>query len=82
MGFQDGLPWLRVEGALPCSGSLQLQGALAESFSQCEGPGNLCVELAYPQVGEEYALEVELSDAEEALPLRMMIGVTGSAEAR
>ena len=44
--------------------------------------GNLCVELAYPQVGEEYALEVELSDAEEALPLRMMIGVTGSAEAR
>ncbi|AFY65409.1 hypothetical protein GEI7407_0911 [Geitlerinema sp. PCC 7407] len=80
--LQDGLPWLRVEGALPGSGSLQLQGAMAESFSQCGGPGNLCVELAYPQVGEEYALEVELSDAEEALPLRMMIGVTGSAGAR
>jgi hypothetical protein len=54
---------LRVQGELPCPGSLQFQGADAEAIAQRSNPGVLSVEIPDPEPGQTNRLEVRLEGA-------------------
>jgi hypothetical protein len=53
-------PCLRIQGHIPCQGTLRLKGSQAESMTQRLVPGHVSVELFDVDVNQTYALEIQL----------------------
>jgi hypothetical protein len=56
---------LRIQGQLPCQGSLLLQGNQAESIARRDDAGQLIVELSDPEPNQTYRLEVQLVEIDQ-----------------
>ncbi|MEB3292845.1 MAG: hypothetical protein VKJ24_06775 [Synechococcales bacterium] len=56
---------LRVQGQLPCGGSLQLRAEQGQAFTQCPDAGNLSVELLELRPQQPVVLEVRLGEEDE-----------------
>jgi hypothetical protein len=69
---------LRVQGTLPCTGSLLLRGNGLQAIAQRLDPGLLSVELFEIQPDQRYALEVQFADQQQA-PLAFAIRVLSTA---
>lgn len=65
---------LRVQGRLPCAGSLQLRGNGLQAIAQRLDAGPLSVELFDVQPHQPYTLEVQFADQQQA-PLTFAIPV-------
>lgn len=68
-------PKLRVEGDLPTSGVIKLQGERAEAMAQCSTSGRLSVELCGVELNQTYALEIQFPEF-DLQPLMFAISVT------
>lgn len=56
---------LRIQGQLPCQGSLLLQADQAQSIARRNDAGQLSVELSNPEPNQTYRLEVQLVDLDQ-----------------
>ncbi len=57
-------PCLRIQGYMPCQGTLLLNGNQAESVTQRMTPGSVSVELFDIDLDQTYALEIQLKTPE------------------
>ncbi len=71
--FQPDTTTVRIQAQMPTAGRLRLNGTSSRAAATCQEPNLLTVELGHLELGQTYALEVELEAAETPLVFAVVI---------